>query len=504
MPNYVLMTVGLTKDGFTQLTSACRTFLWGKNAEGSEKKALIAWEKICNRKEMGGLGLDQIGRSIQEVLILGKRLRLSDTPTLARVLEGWWEVRHFLELKADSLISGDLKLEQALKLLASQYSLTDKDLQQLPSLCSKAGITYVQDLTAKKLTELEALDLQNGQRRQHGIYQGPSSKVAWAISHHLVNRTARQGRLEDATLWQWTKDGKTVQGWKHANVEWRWLLQSLPNLEEGLNRAWSTSWPLPRWKNFWEKLWNSQLFLRDKIWIWKTIHGGHFVHEKLIRMQLGDGKCPRGCDTVETINHSLLECVKPKQRWNRLRQLMAHVLPVRDSRADLLEEIEAAANHPDLSLPLLALHVCHSRAAWRERCSATFQRSNQSRPLVAIIQEALDQIKEVLTLCSARKRVEVERARSFLLSLSVMERQSHPANQTLTFRHFGNLTSESSSTSTHTTSNTQGGHHNQSSEHDGSESSDTTSGRLGITSGSELMALQFLEVELNRLGFTSV
>ncbi|KAL3698959.1 hypothetical protein R1sor_016981 [Riccia sorocarpa] len=49
--------LGLTKDGYQEPTKLCRRFVWGVNKEGYDKKALIAWQKICKRKEDGGPGL---------------------------------------------------------------------------------------------------------------------------------------------------------------------------------------------------------------------------------------------------------------------------------------------------------------------------------------------------------------------------------------------------------------------------------------------------------------
>ncbi|KAL3690916.1 hypothetical protein R1sor_004567 [Riccia sorocarpa] len=41
-------------DGCKELTRVCRRFIWGVNSEGLDKKALIAWEKLCKRKDERG------------------------------------------------------------------------------------------------------------------------------------------------------------------------------------------------------------------------------------------------------------------------------------------------------------------------------------------------------------------------------------------------------------------------------------------------------------------
>ncbi|KAL3702180.1 hypothetical protein R1sor_020202 [Riccia sorocarpa] len=41
------MVLGLTKDGYQELTKTCRKFIWGVNREGTDKKTLIAWIKFA-------------------------------------------------------------------------------------------------------------------------------------------------------------------------------------------------------------------------------------------------------------------------------------------------------------------------------------------------------------------------------------------------------------------------------------------------------------------------
>ncbi|KAL3675831.1 hypothetical protein R1sor_025779 [Riccia sorocarpa] len=55
-PLYLLMSVGLCRDGLEELERLCRNFLWGWNEEGNPKTSLIAWERIAQEKGKGGLG----------------------------------------------------------------------------------------------------------------------------------------------------------------------------------------------------------------------------------------------------------------------------------------------------------------------------------------------------------------------------------------------------------------------------------------------------------------
>ncbi|KAL3687293.1 hypothetical protein R1sor_013602 [Riccia sorocarpa] len=57
IPSYILLTVGCDKKAASRLEQTCRRFLWGVNAEGKLKKALIAWDRLVQPKSQGGLGL---------------------------------------------------------------------------------------------------------------------------------------------------------------------------------------------------------------------------------------------------------------------------------------------------------------------------------------------------------------------------------------------------------------------------------------------------------------
>ncbi|KAL3681832.1 hypothetical protein R1sor_024788 [Riccia sorocarpa] len=116
MPNYVLMIIGLTKDGYKELTKICRGFVLGSNSEGKEKKALVAWDIVCRRKEDGGVGLTsfELQANALKMRFVGKLLADADpdwvrvakailqwkmADTASRMLEGWCAAKRSLVLK---------------------------------------------------------------------------------------------------------------------------------------------------------------------------------------------------------------------------------------------------------------------------------------------------------------------------------------------------------------------------------------------------------------------
>ncbi|KAL3696995.1 hypothetical protein R1sor_011071 [Riccia sorocarpa] len=354
MPNYVLMTVGLTGDGYSLLTGICRRFIWGNNSEGNEKKVLISWEKMCRKKEEGGMGLipfdlqakalkmrlvtkileeedldwvhiastivewkildvkarrDEIGWPIQHILILGKKLQIPEAQTLSRIFEGWWECRVYLNLKSRAPLPASLGIRQAINLKFTLQQINSADRKLYLRLLKKSGVTILADLNDESLQRMEANELAHGRPEAALVRYGPQSRILWLI-YSLQQETSTDGSLHNPRLWVWALENKQLEGWSHSAKEWRWLLGKHNLFDEDMNRKWNRDWERKRWENLWTYLWRSQLFLRDKIWVWKVLHRGIFVHDKLLRMNIGPGLCPKGCQNKTgsiPVSHLLLE-----------------------------------------------------------------------------------------------------------------------------------------------------------------------------------------------------
>ncbi|KAL3702288.1 hypothetical protein R1sor_020310 [Riccia sorocarpa] len=92
-------------------------------------KIILTW-KIPDKKTRAG----EIGRPVQKVLILGNRMRLREAPTLANILGGWWAARPYLKLKENSPLPGDIRIEQALIVLAENLNLKKAEMPLLKSM----------------------------------------------------------------------------------------------------------------------------------------------------------------------------------------------------------------------------------------------------------------------------------------------------------------------------------------------------------------------------------
>ncbi|KAL3695491.1 hypothetical protein R1sor_009567 [Riccia sorocarpa] len=114
----------------------------------------------------------------------------------------------------------------------------------------------------------------------------------WLVKTQLLKTGAQAAYLHDPELWHWETAETRMLGWEHSSAEWRNFLKKPCKMDEKLNNKWGIDWHKESWKEFWRKLRSGPIFLRDKTWVWKIIHNGLFVDEKLIKMKLGERFLP--------------------------------------------------------------------------------------------------------------------------------------------------------------------------------------------------------------------
>ena len=56
IPSYMMQTVPLTHSTCSEIDKCCRQFLWGYQPT-HKKLNLVSWDKVCQRKDDGGLDL---------------------------------------------------------------------------------------------------------------------------------------------------------------------------------------------------------------------------------------------------------------------------------------------------------------------------------------------------------------------------------------------------------------------------------------------------------------
>ncbi|KAL3684212.1 hypothetical protein R1sor_002234 [Riccia sorocarpa] len=361
----------------------CRRFVWGQNREGVERKAWISWEKMCRKKEEGGLGLVgfelhanalkmklmvkilnnddldwvclfksmlewkildtqnrqcEIGRPNEVVLLLGKKLDLRDSPTVARILEGWWEVRKFLKLKPGVMLPADLVVGLALKAIPELEKYNEGDVRTSLKLQRRVGIRLLQDLTVDSMNRLELFELKSCGGRSVRAAEGPSTRITW------------------------------------------WLR-----------------------------------------------HKGLCVEERLLKISITNGSCPWYEDGLETIDHCLLSCNLVDRRWKRVLYLLRKVQPDEVTFGNLLDFLDSATQHKTLRLSLLLLLVMHTRMAWQDRCARSLQKRNSLAPIRVVLSKSVDIGKEILTVLGPGVRKDqAEESLTYLqLMMSEENRDTH-------------------------------------------------------------------------------
>lgn len=88
IPTYAMQCFKLPESVLNNLTAMCRNFWWGQQGE-ERKLALIGWEKLCNSKDSGGVGMRDLG-AFNLALLAKQCWQLVDNPLsfAATVLRG--------------------------------------------------------------------------------------------------------------------------------------------------------------------------------------------------------------------------------------------------------------------------------------------------------------------------------------------------------------------------------------------------------------------------------
>ncbi|KAL2963186.1 hypothetical protein AAZX31_17G186400 [Glycine max] len=68
LPTYVMQTTIFPKSIWDNVDKACKNFIWGCSST-DKKMHLVSWDKMCNPKEHGGLGLRKMRRVNQSYMM---------------------------------------------------------------------------------------------------------------------------------------------------------------------------------------------------------------------------------------------------------------------------------------------------------------------------------------------------------------------------------------------------------------------------------------------------
>ncbi|KAL3694277.1 hypothetical protein R1sor_007928 [Riccia sorocarpa] len=332
-PLYQLLSVGLCKDGLEALEKLCRNFLWGWNEEGNPKQALVAWERIAQSKEDGGLGWTKF-RDMADALNVG---------LVGRILEG-----------------GEAEWIQ----LARSFIL--RTLRQ--------G-SYQREC------------------RQWSIHEGhdnaPIGNYASANGHHREwKRKVWKGTWpteEVENLQPGTSHGKeTAFKWRRSTYEWRKLLAKKVDFSEKMEEKWQHQSQLLNWSQRWKLLWSAPIAYRRKVWLWRILQRGLFTNARAAEMGLQDGSCKSCVATLETVEHALWDCRRIRNRREQLNWVIGNG----DSTDNLLMWIDRALAAAKRNPAKLLICIIHCWTSWRERNEWLFNHKVVNRPVHILLREA--------------------------------------------------------------------------------------------------------------------
>jgi exonuclease III len=351
---YVAMAIELPTWAIKAIDKIRRGFLWRGRKEANGGHCLIAWQKVCRLRELGGLGL-------------------SDLKRLSCALRARWLW---------------LKKTEPNKPWANLPIQVSKEVE---CLIYMAVITEVGDGTNTLFWKDKWLE-------GHSIRDLAPRVYALVSNRRIGKRTVREA-LTDG---KWLED---IQGFISADglVEFLkiWDLLSLVELQEGTpdKHIWRiSSSGVYSAKSAYEILFQGAVYFRPALRIWKShappkcrffmwlvAHNRCWTADRLARRGLPHpAKCVLCDQEEEDIQHLMVGCVFARQVWFSLlrRVRLSQLAPQpQDIFDDWWERVEAVVSD-DLRKGVNSLIILGAWSIWRHRNDCVF---NGSSPSVAAV-----------------------------------------------------------------------------------------------------------------------
>ncbi|KAL3684103.1 hypothetical protein R1sor_002125 [Riccia sorocarpa] len=484
-----------------------RQFIWGWNDQNNPKTSLIAWERVAQSRDNGGLnwtrfreraaamhikcvlnllrgndtewaclanslilrtlrdGAYQRERcqwGLEEILILTKLSKVRGSPTFTRILKSWNKAKSkVMWNQEEGSIPQHLKLPQAVILLNWGQGEGPGVRNKALACLKKGGIDR---LTTG--TQGAAADMSWTQTLQiNGVF--PEEEVLREI--HQLEVWSSNVRLQPSTLleaegWEWA-DGTGRFNWRIGVAVWSKKLSKNEDFSELLNHKWNVLRPEDErlsWPRRWKLLWSIKLSYRKKIWLWKILQRGFFTGSRAAEMRVSEGWCDRCQGQLETLEHLLWDCRIARRRKDDLRRVGA--IPAGINR--LLKWIDEGLDRAGRDISYIAVTMNFAAPLWRERNNHIFNNKVEMRPTSRIIRETYREQQN-------RRTLEIED--TIISNNSVADSRGSPSMNAA-------LTDLQSSTWTTTSDSTNAGSDTEEAE---SSSQQTDSSSLAATHRSE-------------------
>ncbi|KAL3691868.1 hypothetical protein R1sor_005519 [Riccia sorocarpa] len=450
IPNYYLMTLGLTTNGYKKLDRICWRFLWGRNRDGNFKIPLVSWERVCRDKKEGGLGLttfkDQsnvlkmrlatrildedpaewaelaremlkavfykkrsnegLQRTAEEIMILEKVEIPKSMNTLHHILKGWTCGKERMSPRLEQpILAMDTPIDLVIKMGERHLKGRPKSWQLLKRRIKTMGIRRLGDLRGRPIRRILTVDKIGLLPDRSLTVQGPNSEATYLLAD-LVKRTSTSGsKITDPGLWCWQNEKDARQStWYKDQKEWKQILIPPHELRVRANASWGLNWDTSKWERLWTKVWQASLFPRDKLWIWRLLNKGLFTAERGFTVGRESAQCERCRQATENIDHLFLRCHSTRNAWKELSTVFyrAKGRKLRDtSLPELLEDVLSSEN-----LAAAILFVIYSRFTWKTRCTMVYEGKQVNTPNKVILREAKRLTENLFKRYSAERRKE--------------------------------------------------------------------------------------------------
>ncbi|KAL3675635.1 hypothetical protein R1sor_025583 [Riccia sorocarpa] len=245
-----------------------------------------------------------------EALLLLPSLRVSEAPTLDRILQVWFRMKK-TNLRF-SLEAGELPAHLPIQSLKQLCIISGRpvhnDFRMMEGLARVNRITSLTDIKGANgrvnPDQLAKLFPSMGHVRD-----SESEVCQWLIGTTIVDKS-----LTQTQGWSWGDDGKEYSGWKHTAKFWTTLQWGQTRSFKGLSDRWQEQRDPAAWLKRWKSLWDGPTLFKQKIWIWRILNQGIFTASRAEKWKVADGVCPRCRMEKETVEHLFWECQKVRDR----------------------------------------------------------------------------------------------------------------------------------------------------------------------------------------------
>ncbi|KAL3689358.1 hypothetical protein R1sor_015667 [Riccia sorocarpa] len=418
-PLYQLLTVGLANEGLTALEQLCRQFLWGWQEDRRPRTALVAWNRVAQHKNDGGLGwlpflerakaanikciVKLLNGSEAEWAILTRSLilrtlrngsyqrerrqctaeeaitflplqKIQDSPTLSRMLKSWQEIKKKLKWDLEGVtLPRRSTIGQINMILEDEEQEPHGPIGRLIATLNRAEISNVAEgiaIWSAGSTWLSTLQAE-------GIFLEETDNARLQEIENWIKEQQWSTEAEPLhNSWRWRDSRERFQN-NHTIKVWTSKLARQQDFNDLLNDRWHLRDGGVNWSWRWVKLWQAHITYRRKTWLWKLLQRGLFTWSRAKEMGVAEGVCCRCHQAVESIEHLFWTCRKNQRcKWEMWKAGILH------TPTDPLMTVVDTAFRDGTSNPsrLAALGLI-TKTIWRERNEKMFRNKNIRIPL---------------------------------------------------------------------------------------------------------------------------